>query len=525
MSTHSRPIVDPAVPQGGRRPRPWFEVLLIFLIFFIHAAWPVPDVNEAHYLSKARHYWNPDWCQRDFFCTSADAHEVFYWTFGWLTLWLPLPAVAWTGRLLTWGLLAWAWRRLSTTLVAVPLAPVLSAGLFVALLDHGSMAGEWVVGGVEAKGFAFILGLLGIEAVVRDRWNRAWIWLGLASAFHVLVGGWLVATAGFAWLMMRCGKEDRPVNARLWALLLGGVLALPGLIPAILLTRGVDPAVAAEAARIYVFERLPHHLSPQTFPWNYLLRYMLLVGAWLWLATRKPCEAPCRRLIAMVNGSLLICLVGLVIAWAAPWYPGNIASLLRYYWFRTADVMLPLGLGLLITRWVERAVLTQSSKSTLLLTGALAVVLWHLSTLMLDRGWHPASRADGKMLNAADWQKVCRWAAENTPQDAVFLTPRMATTFRWYAGRAEVVSWKDIPQDAAGVVEWWRRVRDVHGYVPHRNWAYWRPGLGSATPEELSRLAHEYGATYVITESNPPLPLELVSPPNPSYSIYRLPDE
>src|SRR5439155_26181410 len=108
------------------------EVALVFLVFFIHAAWPAPDVNEPHYLGKARHYWNPDWCRHDFFCNTADAHHVFYWAFGWLSLWLTLPALAWCGRLIGWSLLAWSWRRLSVALVPRPLYAVLSAALFVA---------------------------------------------------------------------------------------------------------------------------------------------------------------------------------------------------------------------------------------------------------------------------------------------------------------------------------------------------------------------------------------------------------
>ncbi len=75
---------------------PPFEVLLIFAVFFLHAGWAAPDVNEAHYLSKAKHYWDPAWCRSDFFCGTADAHQFFYWTFGWLTRYLSLPAVAWT---------------------------------------------------------------------------------------------------------------------------------------------------------------------------------------------------------------------------------------------------------------------------------------------------------------------------------------------------------------------------------------------------------------------------------------------
>ncbi len=218
------------------------EIVLIFAIFFIHAAWPVPEVNETHYLAKAKHYWNPQWCADDFFLQTADAHQVFYWTCGWMTRWLSLPASTWVGRLVTWGLLAWAWRRLSVAIVPLPLYSVLSAGLFVAGTSRLHMAGEWIIGGFEAKGLAYVLVLLALEAVVRNRWQWVWPLLGLASAFHVVVGAWSVLAAGLAWLM---AGSDRPaVGAMLKPLLLGLPFALPGLLPALELSRGVEPWVA-----------------------------------------------------------------------------------------------------------------------------------------------------------------------------------------------------------------------------------------------------------------------------------------
>ncbi len=39
----------------------WLEVAAIVTLFFLVAGCPPPDVNEAHYLAKAKHYWNPDW--------------------------------------------------------------------------------------------------------------------------------------------------------------------------------------------------------------------------------------------------------------------------------------------------------------------------------------------------------------------------------------------------------------------------------------------------------------------------------
>ena len=54
------------------------EIALIFAVFFLQSAWPVPDVNEPYYLGKAIHYWNPDWVRGDFFLDSADTHTVSY---------------------------------------------------------------------------------------------------------------------------------------------------------------------------------------------------------------------------------------------------------------------------------------------------------------------------------------------------------------------------------------------------------------------------------------------------------------
>ncbi len=106
LSAESRSIDD---SHAGRAVAPrsrWFEALLIFSLFFLYTSGPPPDVNETHYLPKAKHYWNPDWCGPDVFLDSADPHTVFYWMFGWMTLWGSLGTVAWIGRTFTWTLLS-----------------------------------------------------------------------------------------------------------------------------------------------------------------------------------------------------------------------------------------------------------------------------------------------------------------------------------------------------------------------------------------------------------------------------------
>src|SRR3954454_17213813 len=147
------------------------EVAAIFLIFFLFAGSVPPDGGESHYLVKAKHYWQPAWCAGGLFLVSRDAHATFYWTFGWVTRFFSLAVTAWFGRLISWLLLAWSWRRLSWAVVPRPLMSLLSAGLMLFFLRNFHLAGEWIVGGIEAKCFAYVLVFLALEAMALGRWG------------------------------------------------------------------------------------------------------------------------------------------------------------------------------------------------------------------------------------------------------------------------------------------------------------------------------------------------------------------
>ncbi|MGA2031486.1 MAG: hypothetical protein ABSG68_04455, partial [Thermoguttaceae bacterium] len=297
-------------------------------------------MNEPNYLGKAIHYWNPAWAPNDFFLESGDAHWTFYVTFGWLSLWIAEAPLTWIGRVLTWGLLAWAWQRLSFAVVPRRWVAVLSAALFVFLMQHGNMAGEWVIGGMEAKGFAYVLVLLGLSALVAGRWNRVWLLLGAAGAFHAIVGGWAAVAAGMVWAYEKAvagatgaattramqGATGLPVRApagssssaapsppghhaqhgrlprgergegapslrKMWPGLVGGLLlALPGVVPALAVNWGVDRAVVRQADQIYVYQRLYHHLDPWRFPIDFVITFAILCEVW-WLLARSIARA------------------------------------------------------------------------------------------------------------------------------------------------------------------------------------------------------------------------------------------
>jgi len=531
-------------PEPTNRPNayPWWlalvEVGLIFLLFFLYVTPSTPWTNEAHYLGKAKHFWDSTWCPGDYFLGSADAHFVFYWTFGWLTRWFSLPAVAWIGRVVTWLLLAWGWRRLSFTVVPQRLVAVLSAGLFLFFMNQCQMAGEWLIGGVEAKGFAYVFVLFALTEIIRNRWNRVWILLGVASSFHVLVGGWSVIAAGVSWLLGDRGGDDRKTSLvrMLPALGMGMLLALPGLVPALMLNRGVDASVVQEAKMIYVFERLPHHLTWQAFPPRLVKRFLALLVGWMllyrWVAPAN------RRLQHVVLGALLIAVGGVLIEFGlvSLWHNHALAaSLLRFYWYRMADVMLPLGVSLAIVESIARLKEWRPVWGQWATVAAILIAMQNLHLALPDpwtKGYYTLE-VQTRREKDCDWKNACRWISENTPPDARFLTPRFQQTFKWYAGRSEVFTRKDIPQDAEGVMEWHQRRRDIFATADDMPGTYSRHGLANLSVEEMFALAHKYNFQYVlldrievgITGQLPPS-LQIVYPdtfhPNKSYVVLRL---
>jgi hypothetical protein len=356
----------------------------------------------------------------------------------------------------------------------------------------------------------------------------------------------------------------------------GFVLSLPGLVPSLILMRGVDPQVAREACRVYVFERLAHHLVFHSFePW-FIARYAVLLAAGLLLFWRFRKQAALWRVNLVVTGAVGISLVGIlldqwfvlqanVLGQSEAEYQAAAGPLLRYYWFRLADVLVPASVALGAVYGMHALSMSRPKLANWLLIGAilaaggdLAAVCARRAILRVPGGivqqhptpdtrrpwWLAASteRHPGRTLQVPDaartsqlsarewlahWQAVCGWIAESTPAEAKFLTPRQQQTFKWYAGRAEVATWKDIPQDAAGLMRWKAAFDDVHPSKPdHR-----RHDLAAFTDEELVALAHKYGCQYVVidrTRSSRPIGLARVYPlfveENPAFEVYRVPD-
>lgn len=460
-----------------------------------------PDVNEAHYLGKALHYWNPEWCEHDFFLNSADAHLVFYWVFGWVPAVVGLENASIVGRLIAWVLLSASWLSLCRALHITGSRAAMAALLWFALVRWCHLSGEWVVGGIEAKGLSLPFALWGAAGVIRGQWGKAYILLGIATSLHVLVGGWTFAMAGMAQCVV--ARKDLFSSKNVKSLACGVMLALPGLIPALLLNSSATNADAALANDIYVYKRLPHHLVFTSFDTvRVCCGAGLLVGWLAWFTWRNRAAVytqSWKRWDYLVFGSILIAAVGMVLsALMAPSQSG--AGIIRYYWFRSFDVFVPAVIATGVATLPQLRVSLQVAIVLGVCTfmGMEQRERWRDGRSLAAQQSMPQSlRTDPEARRKVtfriwrDWVLACRWIKENTSDDAVVLTPRRQQTFKWHAHRAEVVNWKDIPQDANGLLEWNRRMEFVYSDpVIHK-------GL-EANAEHVNEIAKSYPFDYVI---------------------------
>ncbi len=520
--------------------QPLCETVLIFLCFALFAGQLPPDVNESHYLTKAKHFWNPGWCPGDIFLGSSFAHWFFYITTGWLTRFLSLSAVAWTGRILTWGILAVAWRRLSWNLIQVRWVAVISAIFFLLLNDRFHLAGEWVVGGFEAKGIAYGFVLMALGSMVNRDWTRVWPFLGVASAFHVLVGGWSLLAAIFAWIGTMLVSRDRRakasvkrLNSQLLPFSAGIALSMIGAIPPLLADRSAPPEIAIAARSIYVNHRIAHHLAFDAFPSLHVARFVLMIvfGYLLsrWLAYRwHSMYLKMRPLFLFCLGSLVISFGGLLLSGLAEQHgPLAVTSegLLRFYWFRLSDFAVPAATAIascaVVCFWLidDKRIATRISSLVFV-----ACIISACGMVVFEKSRDPRPRADRRSLPSygedsvrtmdtyRNWRKVCQWISENTLDNAMFITPNEQQTFKWYAGRSEVVSWKDIPQDSNGILEWSQRLVEL--YEPQRRY---ETGLMSYSDEQLRRFAKKYGADYLVV---PQRHVDLAADPTRLKQVY-----
>jgi len=126
----------------------------------------------------------------------------------------------------------------------------------------------------------------------------------------------------------------------------GLVLAALGVLPALGLSAGATQAEKNAATLTYVAERLPHHLLVRTFADGLVDRHVLAILLWLALLRLLPASGSRSRLTGFTAGAIGIACGGCLLGSLEYMIPTAAQGLLRFYWFRLADGVVPVALAL-----------------------------------------------------------------------------------------------------------------------------------------------------------------------------------
>lgn len=378
--------------------------------------------------------------------------------------------------------------------------------------DHSFPSTWWEVGNPDVPRFALLvaMGALGMSLLPRGEHLRKTRWIGLTAGLLFAVG-YLLTEVYTVDLIVRAQllRSSRFIEvialayvaggcARAWAMLLGEAEGRSALWRRLAEVLVMTLGVACIALPGWVV----------MLPWVVVAA---MVVAWV--------NGRLSWYVAMiVAGAILIVLhahrtLDLIV-------PGLSDS---FMWATLLDVRLPgvvglIALGLGVAMWVLSFV-RWSGRQRLIPAGLGAVA----AATLLMVAWPSLARPGGDQ----SWLDIQHWARENTPGDALFVTPPRVGGFRVHSQRAVVGEWRDGTQlyfNATFAGPWWERMTSLQpGLVYNADGTrVLKRGqrLDQMDDQQIMALAKTWGANYVVLPTGKMRWMDRVYA-NERWAIYR----
>ncbi len=329
--------------------------------------------------------------------------------------------------------------------------------------------------------------------------------------------------------------------------LFAGLLALPGLIPALIGVIGGGGATAPDIARFSVVEVNPFHQDPAYFVSGLEhLKLAVWAVAALWMLNRFFPGRHGAILLAYSAGLGAFFLAGLAARQIEAY------RFLNLYPFRVADGWYPLAFWLGVAALLQRALGAGWRRKAL---GALAAaVMIGAANWLVDLceprpqyglGVRPAITALGRTeprltaywvreqirgwragsVDSDDPAPMHRWIGQNTPEDSVVVTPPWDFSLPLRAGRVQFVSFKITPEVGETLLDWKARMEALNRGEFHGAGGAMldelRENYPALTEPEIRTIQRQFGADYFLTHAPRQLDLDLVHQSGP-WRLYRL---
>lgn len=411
--------------------------------------------NENDVIPYARAVYDHAWLPTDWYLNLQIPYRfLFSYVVGFFADQFGFVATVIWGRLLTYALMAWAFFRFfqSVGLASTSVLPYVALVFFFKFFGFGNGAGEWMVGGLDTKAFAYFFVILSLAALLRRKLVMAFLFAGLVLTFHMLIGIYHALCLALVVLFFHKSFALSLKSIALAALLymVAGSIGIYGVFDALFLQSSESSSLGWE---IYVNKRVPHHVLPFRFPFEIWIKMAIFSMINILILWRVK-HVVLRQLSAYALLTVGISLIGLIF-----YFTASNNAIMRFYFFRTSDILLPLitllNVCVLLYDWLQE----RFALKLKWIQGALVVLCVLVSVpniIDLQKTW---TFEKGRFLVHTNADLLMsNWVKENTSNHSTFLTVPNDEFFYLNYERSAFVTWKHSPQKADDLVEWDHRM-------------------------------------------------------------------
>jgi len=430
----------------------FIQTTLIFVILFLIFFKVDISYNEMDVIPYGRSLYNSNWLSNDWYLNLKIPYRfLFSYPIGFFSDSFGFIKTIYIGRVISYIFIAISLNNLINTVNTSKsfIYYLLSVTIFFYFFRSGMGAGEWMVGGLDTKVFAYGFTLLSIAYFIKNDIKRWLLFSGLTISFHMLIG--FYSLISFIPLILINRKYNR--NSIKQLIKLSPILIISGLVGfygIFIQLINIADNISNLGWDIYVNIRIPHHSIPSYFPrriWLYITSFSL-INILILIKTKiiKP-----RLLSTYALSTVGISFIGLAI-----FLVNESSSLLRYYFFRFSDIMLPLLTIISITYFVIEKANTYSikAKSTIYYSTLLVTSIFYM--LSMYKCYSDIRINSDTELYDLD---MISWVKNNTDSRDGFIANPNSNMFYVNYERSIFVSWKHSPQNNNDIIEWYNRLK------------------------------------------------------------------
>ncbi len=530
-------------------------VVLFLLLIFSHLLTGNMAENEVGKLMLAKQFIFPDWLPNDWYLSQPQKYQaLFQLCFGHSIAQFGFLATSIGGRLIYYSLIASGLVLIARKIKLQLFGLFIATTLFLYSHQGVAIAGEWMVGSLETKGFAYGLVLIAIWLAMKKRYIWMIASLGVATSLHILVGGYATLTflPWLCWITYKKQLFQRDFLAQYLPTICLGIFIylLTSLFATVTLFHSLSKTVttsdsALSATYIYTFLRNAHHLAPtewQKIRFLAIAIYLSVFGG-CWLITKKELKASFQQFSTHVTSTknrlillelTLFSLIPLLGGFAVTLFDTE-GALLQYYPFRFASLMLGLTPLLISTciiqdKFQENPSLRQWKRAGIFLS-LLTLTLVHSLTLnnFIQRAIDLQDFPIGVEQNNTESQEVFDWIKENTAKESIIISsPSHYIGFNWLSDRATIAKFKLVPPTEVQIFEWYERLNDLSGHPQDYIWEKTgfameeelHKGYQNLTTSQVKNIMEKYHADYFFDRSEHDLDLAIAYE-NTGYRLYQ----